>query len=350
MTFIIFEKNNGMILFEEEGNLHKFTRLLSGIDYSSLFVLTDKNTSVNCSPVLHDTNVNFLEITVEDGEHNKTWDNVAAITSELMQHRADRQSLLINLGGGMITDLGGFVASVFKRGIRFIHIPTSLLAMVDAAIGGKNGINFNGIKNQLGCIRQPEAVYINPIFLTTLPEKEHFSGLAEMLKHGLIADYAYFESLASYPDINLFEAIKRSVEIKQRIIRQDPHEKGLRKILNFGHTVGHALEAFYQDRGLPVTHGHAVALGMIAELYLSSEITGLEKKFLNQASEVLHKFYKVPHLKPGLDELAPYLVQDKKNLNGRLLAVLLKSPSEPLTDIPVPADVLKQSLDYLFVE
>ena len=339
-----------MIFFEEGDNLYELTQILSDIDYSSLFVLTDKNTNVNCEPVLNNTNVNFIEITVEDGEHNKTWNNVSGITSELMRYRADRHSLLVNLGGGMITDLGGFVASVFKRGIRFIHIPTSLLAMVDAAIGGKNGINFNGIKNQLGCIRQPEAVYINPVFLTTLPPKEHLSGLAEMLKHGLIADYAYFESLASYPDINLFEAIKRSVEIKQRIIRQDPYEKGLRKILNFGHTVGHALEAFYQDRGHIVTHGHAVALGMIAELYLSSELTGLEKKFLHQASKALRKLYKVPYLKPGLDELAPYLVQDKKNRNDRLLAVLLKSPSEPLTDIPIPDDVLKESLDFLFAE
>ncbi len=339
-----------MIFFEEGDNLRELAKILSDIDYSSLFVLTDKNTNVNCTPLLNNTDVNFIEITVEEGEHNKNWNKVSEITSELMEYRADRHSLLVNLGGGMITDLGGFVASVYKRGIRFIHIPTTLLAMVDAAIGGKNGINFNGIKNQLGCIRQPEAVYINPVFLTTLPEKEHLSGLAEMLKHGLIADYDYFKSLISYPDIDLFQAIKQSVEIKQKVIVQDPYEKGLRKILNFGHTVGHALEAFYQDRGHPVTHGHAVALGMIAELYLSYKLTGLEKKFLHQASEVLHKFYKVPPLKPGLDELAPYLVQDKKNRNDRVQAVLLKSPSEPLTDIPVPTDVLKESLDYLFAK
>ncbi len=337
-----------MILFEEGNNLHELTQILSDIDYSSLFVLTDKNTNVNCVPVLGNTNVNFIEITVEGGEHNKTWNNGSAITSELMRHRADRHSLLINLGGGMITDLGGFVASIYKRGIRFIHIPTTLLAMVDAAIGGKNGINFNGIKNQLGCIRQPEAVYINPVFLITLPAKEHLSGLAEMLKHGLIADYTYFKSLISYPDIDLFQAIKQSVEIKQKVIKQDPYEKGLRKILNFGHTLGHALESYYHNCGQPITHGHAVALGMIAELYLSSKILGFDTELMKEITFDLKKLFPSPSIKPQMDDLMPFMFQDKKNVGNQIKPTLLKSPGKPVWDIPLSIDDIGKSLEYLF--
>ena len=258
--------------------------------YNQLAVLVDENTKRCCLPVfLKATNIDAILIEIPSGEEHKNLENCQLIWNELSTHHFDRNSLLINLGGGVIGDMGGFAASTYKRGIDFIQIPTSLLAMADASIGGKLGIDFAYLKNQIGLFNNPKAVLINPFFLNSLPKNQLLSGFAEVVKHALITDKYFWKEIKKTPleKMNWKSIIYQSLMIKNDIVTQDPLEKGERKKLNFGHTFGHAIESFYLEQGKPILHGEAISLGMILESNLS-KINKEEKQEISSFLSLIH--------------------------------------------------------------
>jgi len=307
---------------------------------SKIIVLTDSNTRAFCLPELGD-HFKFTNVNLKEGDENKNLTSLQYIYDRFLEEDLDRNSLVINLGGGVITDIGGFAAATFKRGLEFIHIPTTLLGMVDASIGGKNGINYRQAKNQIGTIIPPEFVWVNSLFLNTLPKKEMLSGYAEMLKHGLIADKSYWSELQDFdlnPEHKMIETfIQKSIHIKTQIVQQDPNEKNLRKTLNFGHTLGHAIESYmnYQKK-IPISHGHAVAIGMILSAYLSNIYTGLESKELAEIKQnIFKKFPFIQWDDSDIDAMINLLKYDKKNIGGVVQFVLLKSIGTPVINIEV---------------
>jgi 3-dehydroquinate synthase len=299
-------------------------------NYSRVFILTDENTGVHCLPIVKeqmDVLDNFDIIEVNAGEESKTIDFCIGIWKMLIDFGADRKALMINLGGGVITDMGGFVASTYKRGIDFVQVPTTLLSQVDASVGGKTGVDVDGIKNIIGTFTQPKAVFMNGDFLKTLPARQILSGLAEMLKHGLIVDAPYWDQLKT-SDLSLpsIELVHRSVEIKNEVVIEDPHEKGIRKALNFGHTVGHAVETYslMNDKD-PLSHGEAIAIGMICEAWLSNKNIGLPDSQLAEIAEVLSGLYPKYSIKENtFPTLLEHMLKDKKNQNGKINCTLLK--------------------------
>ena len=315
---------------------------------SKVFILTDENVARLWLPELRC----FLEcdaavdIVIKAGEKEKKFVNVRRIWSALMYHNADRNALLINFGGGVITDLGGFAASTYKRGIKFVNIPTTLLGMVDAAIGGKTGINLNGAKNLIGTFAEAEEVWIDPVFLKTLPERELRSGLVEMLKYGFIADAKLLEiNLENYQDYVL-----RAGEIKRDIVEKDPTENGLRKILNFGHTIGHAIESHCLTTECPLFHGEAVALGMAAALWLSVQQCGLDEKVLQDFEKQLPMLLSEAKIRLSEADIEPvlsYLVYDKKNKGEKPQFVLLEAVGKPIWDVEVESARVKKALEYV---
>ena len=317
---------------------------------SQVFILTDENVAPFWLPeVAHwlqcDDAVNII---IKSGEEHKNLQTVQCIWKTLMKHHADRNALLINLGGGTITDLGGFAASTFKRGIRFINVPTTLLAMVDAAIGGKTGIDFDGAKNQIGTFAEAEEVLIDPVFLTTLPRRELLSGMAEMLKYGFIADPALLNvNMGNYQ-----QYITRCGEIKREMVMKDPYEKGLRKVLNFGHTLGHALESHSLTTDHPLLHGEAVALGMAVALWLSVKQCGLPEKVLQDYVQQLPKLLSEADIVLSAADIEPvmaYLVHDKKNQGETPQFVLLKDVAKPVVDVEVSKALVRLSLEYTII-
>ena len=298
-------------------------------NYSRFFVLTDENTGVHCLPVIKsklDGLGDYDLIEINAGEESKDIDFCIGVWKMLIDFGADRKSLMVNLGGGVVTDLGGFAASTFKRGIDFVHVPTTLLSQVDASVGGKTGIDIDSIKNIVGTFTPPKAVFIEYDFLKTLPARQILSGVAEMLKHGLITDAAYWNQLKSSdlknPSVQL---VHRSVEIKNVITIQDPTEKGIRKALNFGHTIGHAVEthSLINDKD-PLSHGEAIAIGMICESYLAHKKTGLSADELSEITQVFSKLYpRYTIAKSSFDTLLDIMKKDKKNLDGKINCTLL---------------------------
>ncbi|MBL0102787.1 MAG: 3-dehydroquinate synthase [Bacteroidetes bacterium] len=269
-------------IFTGSQSLSALPTLLKELNPSSVFILADSNTFQHCLPffISETAMVDYPVCVVEAGERNKNWLSVEKVLSFLLNSPADRSSVVINLGGGMITDLGGFTASVYMRGIRFINIPTSLLGMVDASIGGKTGIDFHGLKNSVGTFSHPSAVILCPDFLKTLSEAERRSGFAEMIKHGFIAGGSHWEeinSLASLEGIGKSETnlISDSVLVKKKITEADFKEQSIRKSLNFGHTLGHAFESYALDEQIDLSHGEAVALGMLGEVFLCNKLASL---------------------------------------------------------------------------
>lgn len=289
--------------------------------YSKLAILVDENTKRNCLPTfLNNIKTEAVIIEVSSGESNKNIDSCQLIWNALSQHHFDRNSLLINLGGGVIGDMGGFAASTFKRGIDFIQIPTTLLAMVDASVGGKLGVDFTYLKNQIGLFKNPKAVLINPIFLNSLPKNQLLSGFAEVVKHALIADKGYWKEIKNTPleEMNWESIIHQSVVIKNDIVTKDPLEKGERKKLNFGHTFGHAIESYHLAEGNPILHGEAVALGMIVESKLSKLSTEQKEEIIL----FIKNIFSIPKMPPQ-HKLIEWMKNDKKNLKGKLLFSLL---------------------------
>ena len=319
--------------------------------YSVVFVLTDNNTSLHCLPYAN-TKIQFEYKTLEmqAGEENKHIQSCVSLWDSLSEMGADRKSLLINIGGGVVTDLGGFVACTFKRGIDFINIPTSLLAMVDASVGGKTGIDLGALKNQVGIIREPKMVLVDTDFLGTLPDSEYRSGYAEMLKHGLIQEPAYFEALSGFLNKEeILPHIHQSVGFKAKIVSKDINEQGLRKILNFGHTLGHAVESYYltAKNKNRLLHGEAIAIGMILETFLSVKVSGLSLDEAHKIKSVFHAIYpKISFDKDTITEVIKMLTHDKKNENGNVLFVLLKSIGEPIWNQSAPEELILEAFDF----
>ena len=297
--------------------------------YSRFFILTDENTALYCLPTITDHFAgldNFDIIEINAGEESKDIDFCIGIWKMLIDFGADRKSLLINLGGGVISDMGGFVASTYKRGIDFVNVPTTLLSQVDASVGGKTGVDLGSIKNIIGTFTPPKAVFVNYEFIRTLPSRQILSGLAEMLKHGLIADAGYWTNLKN-GDLKMpsAELIYRSVEIKNKIVIEDPTEQGIRKSLNFGHTVGHAIEtnSLLHDAH-PLSHGEAIAIGMVCEAYLSYKKTGLSDHELEEITGVIDRLFpRYPLNEKNHSDLCALMLKDKKNQNGLINCTLL---------------------------
>jgi len=289
--------------------------------YSKIGILVDENTKEFCLPLLFDLKKSVI-IEIESGEENKNLDTCNLIWKELTKNSFDRNSLLINLGGGVIGDMGGFCASTYKRGIDFIQIPTSLLAMVDASVGGKLGVDFNDLKNQVGLFSNPKSVIINPKFLETLAENELRSGFAEVVKHALIVDKNLWEHLKNNPfqDLDWEEIIETSVQIKNKIVISDPKEKGERKKLNFGHTFGHAIESYYLQKGTPILHGEAIFMGIILE----SELSSLSVSEKNDIKNYILSNFGLPYTPPKSD-LLNFLRNDKKNKEEKINFSLLNT-------------------------
>ncbi|HCQ29904.1 MAG TPA: 3-dehydroquinate synthase [Flavobacteriales bacterium] len=325
---------------------------LSSTKKDNIFILADENTLAYCVPLLL-KNAELLQgaeiIETESGEHNKNLSLTQNLWEYLTRKKASRNSLWINLGGGVITDLGGFVASTYKRGISFINIPTTLLAQVDASVGDKTGIDFLGYKNQIGVFSQADFTYINPLFLNTLPKRQILSGFAEIIKHALIADKHYWNAIVEldFSSFDMWEKIiRRSVEIKLSIVNADPYEQGLRKVLNFGHTVGHALETWFLNTNTPYLHGEAIAQGIIAEALLSVKNTGLSlEEFELIQAFILSIYGKCRRF--DVVEVLEIMQQDKKMKHGKLQFSLLSKIGESTFDCEVPTEDVVESLHYL---
>ena len=305
-----------------------FSDELSKYANRKIAILVDENTHDHCLEFLLTGFEALAEaevIMLPAGEENKVLEVCFQVWETLTEAGFGRHDLLINLGGGMVTDLGGFVASVYKRGLAFINVPTSLLAMVDAAVGGKTGIDFAGYKNQIGTFTAAQATYIDTGFLHTLPSQEWANGFAELLKHALISDGQLWQDLSKIQDIQnelRSETIQQGVQIKVEIVAQDPTETGVRKILNFGHTIGHALESYYLNTETPLSHGHAVAIGLLLESHLSVELSTLTKEeFLSIETRIKSSYaLQIPNDAEGLWAL---MQQDKKNDKGEVRMCML---------------------------
>jgi len=321
--------------------------------YSKLFVVVDENTKAHCLPIFKKQLVDAISfdlIEIKSGEVNKNIDTCNDVWLALSEMDADRKSLLINLGGGVVTDLGGFVASTYKRGIDFINVPTTLLSMVDASVGGKTGVDLGPLKNQIGVINQPEMVLVASIFLETLEDRQMQSGFAEMLKHGLIQNEAYWLELKALKNLCVIDDhIFKSVSIKNSVVIEDPTEQHLRKILNYGHTLGHAIESYFLENEAKETllHGEAIAIGMILEAYLSHKLTGLGNEELEDIkSTFLKRYQKIDFTDKDIIAILSLLKFDKKNSHGNINFVLLEAIGKPIIDVKIPNELYLEAFTY----
>ena len=345
------------------------TEAVNSVTFDRLFVLTDTTTHELCWPI-----VSSLEcmksahvITIGATDTHKTLDTLAQVWTEIGNGRGTRHSLLVNIGGGMVTDLGGFAASTFKRGIKYINVPTTLLSMVDASVGGKTGINFNGLKNEIGVFNAPETVILDTIFLRTLDNDNICSGYAEMLKHGLISNRQHLAQLLQFPLdapadelsrhlVPLGTMVGTSVSVKERIVEEDPLEHGIRKALNLGHTVGHAFESFalsFEDqpdnsRGIhPVLHGYAVAWGMVCELYLSAIKTAFPSDIMHECVRFIKRNYGIlPITCDDYPTLLELMTHDKKNTAGTINFTLLGEVGDIRINQTASKEEICEALDF----
>lgn len=318
-----------------------------------IFILNDKTTHQLCLPVIKD--YDYLQgaevITIEAGDTNKTLDSVVHVWNELQRLGATRHSLLINLGGGMVTDLGAFAASTFKRGISIINIPTTLLSMVDASVGGKTGFNFGGLKNEIGVFRNADCVILDTVFLKTMDEENILSGYAEMLKHGLISTEAHWAELMNFdiehPNLKeLGDLVAKSVQVKERIVTEDPTEKGIRKALNLGHTVGHAFESLALQRK-PILHGYAVAWGLVCELYLSVAKTGFPVEKMRQMTRFIFEHYgRMPITCDDYPTLLELMTHDKKNIGTSINFTLMGGIGDIRINQTATKEEIEEALDF----
>lgn len=328
---------------------------LAAMNYDKLFILTDTNTEEKCFPLLKDVPAfqGAPVITVGAGDGHKDVETLSHIWSRLSCEGASRNSLLVNLGGGMVTDMGGFAGATFKRGLQTINIPTTLMASVDAAVGGKTGINFNGLKNEIGSFYPPECVFIDCGFLRTLDRDNLLSGYAEMIKHALIS------SMETYATVMLFDLdakmdyaflnkmVAQSVAVKERIVEEDPKEHGIRKALNFGHTIGHAYESLSFKKNSPLLHGHAVAAGIVSELYLSYKQCGFPMDRLSQVVYYIKEYYPAFVFDcKDYDVLYELMTHDKKNEAGIINFTLLSQVGEVQINQQVDREKILESLDF----
>ncbi len=335
-----------------EGALKAAAHFFDG--YSRIYVLVDENTEKHCLPVFRKS-LPQVEVAgvirIKSGERNKNIRTAEDMWRQLTQKEADRNALLVNLGGGVITDIGGFVAATFKRGIGFVNVPTTLLGQVDAAIGSKTGVDFEDYKNHIGLFADPKGVVIDPVFLETLPETFMRSGFAEMIKYALIMDKSLWEMMAGKPfrDLQnrLAEMTVMSVKDKIDVVEKDKQESGLRKLLNFGHTAGHALETFFMNRATPVTHGEAVAAGMICATWLSGQRAGASCNNPGQVYNMIDRnFPRLDFRVADIPALLHLMRQDKKNRGGTFRFTLLKGIGDAVPDVAVPEHEVEESLRF----
>ncbi|WP_114784144.1 3-dehydroquinate synthase [Botryobacter ruber] len=324
--------------------------LLQNRAFSKVVVLLDENTLHQCYPRVKPYLPEHHLIQIKSGEEHKTLQTCEFIWQRMTELNLDRWAVLVNLGGGVIGDMGGFCAAVFKRGIHFVQVPTTLLSQVDASVGGKTGIDFHGLKNHLGVYKEPQAVFIDSAFLQTLPPQQIKSGYAEIIKHWLIADAAKFEEqryIGLFTD-NWDELIQHSVSIKSEVVTADPLEGGYRKVLNFGHTVGHAVETYLMDKpGRELLHGEAIAVGMLCEAYLSVKKELLTKEELDKIETFLVSVYeKVTITEEDLAGIAALALQDKKNTKSTINCTLLKGIGHAVYDQPITLSDIQESLRY----
>ncbi len=330
--------------------LEQLKELLLNRAFSKIVVLVDENTLVHCYPLVKPYLPEHHLIQIKSGENYKTLQTCEYIWKRMTELNLDRWSVLVNLGGGVIGDMGGFCAALFKRGLYFVQVPTTLLSQVDASVGGKTGVDFEGLKNHIGVYKEPVAVFIYPEFLQTLPQREIKSGYAEIIKHWLIADADMFEAQRH---IGLFaenweELIRHSVSIKSKVVEADPLEGGYRKVLNFGHTVGHAVESYLLEKpGRELLHGEAIAIGMLCEAYLSVKKSLLTKEALEKIETFLVSVYeKVPLTEDDIQTISRFALQDKKNTGATINCTLLQRIGSAVYDQPVTLQEIQESLRY----
>ena len=324
------------------------------VAHDKLFVLTDTTTQELCWPVVRDFAVmqQAQTITIQSTDEAKTLETLAYVWSALQKGGATRHSLLVNLGGGMVTDLGGFAASTFKRGMAYINVPTTLLSQVDASVGGKTGINFGGLKNEIGVFNCAQSVILSSMFLRTLDRENLLSGYAEMLKHGLLSTTENWAELLNFditePDYDiLLGLVAKSVSIKEGIVTEDPTEKGIRKALNLGHTAGHAIESLALQEGRTVLHGYAVAWGLLMELYLSARKCGFPAKELHQMEAYIKERYGKFHYEcRHYETLCDFMSHDKKNQGGNINFTLLGGICDIRINQTATKDEIEEMLDY----
>ncbi|MDP3556411.1 MAG: 3-dehydroquinate synthase [Bacteroidota bacterium] len=324
---------------------------LKNNNYSSYFVICDENTFQYCLPQLITNCIKLRDahiIEIESGEASKSIEISAHIWQTLIENKADKNSLVINLGGGVVSDLGGFCASTYKRGIDFINIPTTLLSMADASVGGKTGIDFAGLKNSIGTFTQPKAVFINPHFLETLPKRHYDNGLAEIYKIALIADKKFWTELkTSNPENNIKLILSKSVALKNKIVLKDPFDKGIRKILNFGHTIGHAVESLLLGTKEELLHGEAIVIGMLTESHLAFQKKLLSKTELSEITLVFKEVFELEKINTiNFNSLLELMRNDKKTLKNKFQFSLLDKIGACKYDIEVTETQLKKAIDF----
>ena len=326
------------------------TSLVADMCPSTVHIVTDRNVNEKVLPSL---SLPYPAIVTEPGDVSKNLDTLPGIWSGLIAGGATRRSVVINIGGGVVTDMGGFAAATFKRGVRFINVPTTLLSAVDAAVGGKTGINFCGLKNEIGAFAPADAVVVSTVLFSTLPKEELLSGYAEMLKHGLLSSEKEYRELLGFDILNadldrLLPLLEKSVMVKERIVTEDPREKGIRRALNLGHTVGHAFESLAMEHSSPVPHGYAVAWGILAEMVISHMSERFPSDELYRYASYLKEHgYGSPDISCGdYPRLLELMRHDKKNdTSDHINFTLLSSPGKPLIDRSATEQVITESLD-----
>ena len=335
-------------------NYSNINQIIAENSYSSVFLLLDSNTDNHCLDLFIKKSgiTDFNKIVVKDGEESKSIDTCEYVWEYLNSNNGDRKSLLINIGGGVVTDLGGFIASTYLRGIDFINVPTTVLCMVDAAFGGKTGINFKSIKNQIGVINKPKGVLIDINYLKTLSKDEYINGFAEIYKHSLITDNKdlQFKNLIQFDFKNdIKDIIYKYSSIKNKVVELDLHESNYRKVLNLGHTIGHAVESYSiiskdMDK---LKHGQAIAVGLITELYISHKLHGFDyKELLSIKEELLKHFNKIIYTSEDQKEILKIMSYDKKNYGNKVKYVLLKGVGSPIIDQDVDNELFFRAFDF----
>ncbi|MGG6231242.1 3-dehydroquinate synthase [Tenacibaculum sp. SDUM215027] len=339
------------IHFNEKG-YNELTSLISSKNYSSVFILVDDNTLNCCYPrfmQLFTTDKPIEVIQIDAGEIHKNMETCMGVWNVMTELGADRKSLLITLGGGVITDLGGFVASTFKRGIDFVNIPTTLLSMVDASVGGKTGVDLGVLKNQIGVFANPELIIIDPEYLHTVTTREIRSGTAEIIKYGMTHDIQLFNEIKDNDKLNIIDLIHRSIEIKNEVVLEDPKEQGVRKVLNWGHTIGHGVESYFLEnpKKEALTHGEAIAIGMVCEAYLSSKVLSFPKDKVSEIKEAIIKIYgKVTLTEEDYQPILKLMKHDKKNVGGEINFVLLNNYEDFKINSKASDELIRESLQF----
>tara|TARA_B100001057_G_scaffold498148_1_gene604291 strand:- start:11924 stop:12979 length:1056 start_codon:yes stop_codon:yes gene_type:complete len=344
-------KSNTYSIFFLDYGFNKLKEFIIKNNYSKIFVHVDNNTKTHCLNIFYEKikNIEFEIIISDEGEENKNLDSCIKLWTILSNKNADRKSLIINLGGGVVGDMGGFVASTYKRGIDYINIPTTLLSMVDASIGGKTGVDLNFLKNQIGTFCEPKMIVIDPIFLQTLDKKEILSGYAEIFKHSIVSKSELFKKLTSNENFSFFdlEIIKKSIIIKNSIVLIDKKELDERKALNFGHTLGHAIETNSLIKKKRLLHGFAISIGFILESYISNILLNFPRDKVEIIKKhVINYFGKTNFSSDDINDIQKLLIHDKKNSHGKVNFLLLQDLGQPLNDMQVDSFLIKEAFDY----